>query len=183
MKDALHLRGLALYSAVLVASVAGAEIWRGAAAAEVALDTARAAGAASIPILIGLAYAWLAARAATYTITDRRVVMRLGVALPMTINLPFSQIASAALRPRSDGTGEIRLQLTGHGGLSWIMIWPHARVGRTAPTLRALKDADRAGQVLGRALAASVDAPIPLAPDARVSDSASESHGSNTVAA
>ena len=33
--------------------------------------------------------AWLYARTTVYTITNRRVVMRFGVALPMTLNLPF----------------------------------------------------------------------------------------------
>ena len=39
-------------------------------------------------------YAWLTARSSVYTITNRRVVLRFGVALPMTMNVPFAVIAT-----------------------------------------------------------------------------------------
>ena len=38
--------------------------------------------------------AWLTARTTIYTITNRRVVLRVGIALPMSINLPFALIAA-----------------------------------------------------------------------------------------
>lgn len=182
-RDALHLRGLALYAGALVASVAIAAAWRGAGANEFVVGTLLAAAIAAIPLLLGIAYAWGSARATTYTITNRRVVLHMGIALPMTVNLPFSRIESAAMRAGSFGTGEIRLKLVANGGLSWVMLWPHARVGRTAPTLRALPDADRAGQVLARALAATLDTPVPLAQAARVVETAPENRGANAVAA
>ena len=43
--------------------------------------------------------AWLVARNTVYTITNRRVVMRIGVALTITMNIPFSKIEAA----RSEG--------------------------------------------------------------------------------
>ena len=182
-RDALHLRGLAAYMAVLVAAVGVSAALRGATPGQVALDTVRAACFAAVPVLLGLGFAWAAARQAAYTITDRRVVMRMGVALPMTLNLPFSRIASAGLRARPGGTGEIRLEVIGRDRMSWMVLWPHARVGRAAPVLRALHDAERAGQVLSRALAASVDQPVVLANVSRKVDSAAEDHGASTVAA
>ena len=47
------------------------------------------------PLAIGIAlvFAWASARTTVYTITNRRVVMRFGIALPMTLNLPFTLIA------------------------------------------------------------------------------------------
>ncbi len=182
-RDALHLRGLALYLGALVAAVGVSAAYRGAPPVEIALDTVRAAGFAAVPLLLGLAFAWAAARASAYTITDHRVVMRLGVALPMTLNLPFAKIASAGLRPRSGGTGEIRLDVIGQDRMSWMVLWPHARIGRAAPVLRGLHDAERAGQILARALAASVDAPVPLAPSARTVETAGQARGVSTAAA
>jgi hypothetical protein len=122
-----------------------------------------AAAVAAVPVGWALLYAYLAARGARYAITDRRVVMRIGVALPMTLNLPFTKIAAADLR-RGRGTGgEIRLLPTEAREISVIVLWPFARLGRAAPVLRALPDAEAVAQVLGRALAASVDAPVPVA--------------------
>ena len=43
--------------------------------------------------------AWLSARNTVYTITDRRVVMRIGIVLTLTFNLPFKRIAAAGLQP------------------------------------------------------------------------------------
>ena len=54
------------------------------------------AAALAIGLLTLLARAM--ARSTLYTITNHRVVMRFGVAIPMTINLPFAKITAAALR-------------------------------------------------------------------------------------
>ena len=45
-----------------------------------------------------LLMAWLTSRTTVYTITNRRVVMRVGIVLTVTFNLPFRRIESAALR-------------------------------------------------------------------------------------
>ena len=182
-RDAMHLRGIALYCVALVVSLAVSETVRGLPAAQVALDTAMAAGVAAVPLLVGLGYAWIAARCATYTITNRRVVIRMGVALTMTINLPFERIDGAGLFKRSGGLGEIRLRPARGEQVSAVILWPHATIWRGAPVLRGLSDAERAGQILSRALAASVDAPAPLASGPRVVKTASTSHGAEAVAA
>lgn len=186
-RDALHVRGLAAYMGLLVVSVGAAAAWRGAPASEVLLDAARASAFAVVPVAIALAYAWLAARAAYYAITDRRIIMRVGVALPMTFNVPFARVGSAGLRTNG-ATGEIGIKLLARDGLAAIMLWPHAPLARAEPILRALPDAAAAGQALARALAASVDAPAPLvqtpvAQSGRNVESAAQDHGEQTVAA
>ena len=42
--------------------------------------------------------AWLMASTTAYTLTNRRVVMRVGVVLSVTFNLPFARIAAADLQ-------------------------------------------------------------------------------------
>ena len=76
--------------------------------------------------------AWLNARATVYTITSRRVVMRFGVAFPMTFNLPFKRLAAAALTVRKEGEGDISLQLAAPDRIAWLHLWPHARPWRLA---------------------------------------------------
>ena len=63
-----------------------------------------------IAVLTALAY--LFARAATYTLTDRRLIFQFGVALPMTMTIPLEKIANAALKTYRDGSGDIPLKLT-----------------------------------------------------------------------
>jgi hypothetical protein len=101
--------------------------------------------------------AWLINRSTVYTITNRRVVMRFGVALPMTVNIPFAIVESAALKTRRDGTGDIPLTLTPAQRIAYLHLWPHVRpwqFTRPQPMLRAVPDAARVGAILGDAMSA-----------------------------
>ena len=62
-------------------------------------------GAVACMVLYGVA--WVLARTTVYTITTSRVAMRVGAALTVTLNLPFSRIGSADVTARKDGTGSI----------------------------------------------------------------------------
>jgi hypothetical protein len=113
-----------------------------------------AATATSVLLIL----AWLTKRSATYMLTSERVVMRFGVALPMTVNIPFRYIAAADLKTYRDGTGDISLRLHGDRFLGFIHLWPHVRAWRLAkpePELRAVPDAATVAAKLATALAAA----------------------------
>ena len=102
-------------------------------------------------------FAVLIGRTTVYTITNRRVVLRIGIALNKCINLPLAQIASANMRPQPAGHGDIALTLLGKHGLGYAVLWPHARpmhLAKPQPMLRALPDAAHAAEILARACAA-----------------------------
>lgn len=111
------------------------------------------AAALAIGLLTLLARAM--ARSTLYTITSHRVVMRFGVAIPMTINLPFTRVVGAALRDYGDGTGEIPLTLAPRTRTSYLVLWPHVRPWRFSPAepmLRAIPEAQRVARILAAAL-------------------------------
>jgi len=111
--------------------------------------------AASLAIGLLSLLARAMARSTLYTVTNRRVVMRFGVALPMTVNLPFGKITGAALRDHHDGTGDIPLTLGPKAKASYLVLWPHARPWRFSPPepmLRAIPEAQRVAQILATAL-------------------------------
>lgn len=113
------------------------------------------AGAIGIGLL--MLYAWAVARTTVYTLTSRRIVLRIGVALNMCINLPLGKIAGASLRPLGPVEGDLALDLVGPHKLGYLVLWPHARpwkIGRPQPMLRALPDAAVVGERLARAVAA-----------------------------
>lgn len=122
-------------------------------------------------IVIGLLtlVGWLSARSALYTVTSRRVVLRIGIALPMTINIPFAVVESLARREHPDGTEDLVLKIMRPHRLSWVALWPHCRVPKLfspEPMLRALPVQAGAAQVLARALAAHAGAAVqPIAGD------------------
>lgn len=125
--------------------------------------------AATIPVvvlgIISCALLWLVAfiqaRATVYTLTSKRVVMRVGAALTLTLNLPYSKIASADLDLRKDGSGSIALSLLGDTRLGYLVLWPHVRPWqfRTAPSLRCIPDAQTVAQILSDAAETEVNAP------------------------
>jgi len=101
--------------------------------------------------------AWLTARTAVYTVTDRRVVMRIGIVLTLTFNLPLRTIESAGMRQGPGGHGDIVLALKGPDHIAWLHLWPHARpwhLTRTQPMLRALPQVADVAALLQRAWSA-----------------------------
>jgi len=126
---------------------------------------ATAIGSALVLLLVGsIAIGILAllakvtAKTSVYSITSRRLVLRVGVALPITINIPFVAIAGAHLRNRKDGNGDIVLELLPSHRISWIALWPHCAgwsVGRPKPMLRGVEGAAKVAVILGEAVANS----------------------------
>lgn len=157
--DAFHLRLLALYFAVVIGWHVAAGIHDGATARELAIGLAWSIPLASLGLAILGVLAWAMARTTIYSITDKRVVLRYGIALPMAVNIPFSQIDTADARVDDAGKGDVVIGLAARQRLSWLALWPHARPFRFAqpqPMLRALPDGAKAAAVLGQALSATL---------------------------
>ena len=156
-RSAFHLRKLVLYFAVLIALQAAHVAADGAAVADVLLAMVWPAGLSALGLLGVWTLAWLTARTAVYTVTDRRVVMRIGIVLTLTFNLPLRTIESAAMRQGSGGHGDIVLALKGPDHIAWLHLWPHARpwhLTRTQPMLRALPQVAEVAELLQKAWSA-----------------------------
>ncbi len=111
-------------------------------------------------MLYGVAY--VLARTTVYTITTARVAMRVGAALTVTLNLPFTRIASADLAVNRDGTGSVVFETLGETRLSYLVLWPHVRPWRmkkTQPALRSIPDAARVAQIVADAAETRVSQP------------------------
>ena len=88
--------------------------------------------------------AWLSARTTVYTLTDQRLVLRIGIVLTLTFNLPLTRIETAGLRLDGAGCGDMPLSLRGDDRIAWLHLWPHARPWRLTkpePMLRCVPDA------------------------------------------
>lgn len=152
---AFHVREVSTYFAIFAAWRA-ASGWVEAGSAAVAVERAStvapfAAGAIGLLALL----AWLSARYAVYTVTDRRVVFNTGVAISSTLNLPLKAIQSADLRVHGESSGDISLGLGEGARIAFGTIWPHARpwtLKRPQPTLRAIAQPERVAGVIAEAL-------------------------------
>ena len=161
-RHAFHIRLVAVYFSLLVG-------WRVLGSMLSGHDLRYAlVSAASCVLLGGLGialfclFAWLIARSTTYTITQKRIVLTYGMALPKSLNLPFCSIEAADMRRNGDGTGDIALRLPGTKRLSYLLLWPHVRSGaqgRAQPMLRCLPGPNQAAEILAKAVTAAQPLP------------------------
>ena len=160
-RQAMHTRLLSVYFALLLGARGVNTLANGGSIADAALAMLWLLPLAVAALGLLALLAWLVSRTSLYTVTDRRVVMRIGVVLNITFNLPYSQIESAGLRTNADGSGDITLLLADTDHIAYVHLWPHARpwhLKRTQPMLRALPQVQAVAQILSTALAASVAA-------------------------
>jgi hypothetical protein len=158
---AYHVRKVALYFVLLVLWRVANGISAGHGAGSVALSCAwiLSLGAIAVGVLSLLAY--FSARMAVFSITSGRVLLRHGIAVPMTINVPFGLIVSAGMK-RNGATGDITMAIAREQRLGYVITWPYVRPGRiTRPELdfRCVTDAERVADILGQALAAHAGLP------------------------
>ena len=163
-RRAFHVRKIILYFSLIFLWYLADKLWTG---EESLMGATLLAGwlifLAHLAVGLLVLLAWANSRATLYTITNRRVVMRFGVAVSMTINLPFSKIASAGLRRYPDGTGDIPLSLTGRQPVSYLVLWPHVRpwhFSQVEPMLRGVPEADLVAEILSAALKAASVTPV-----------------------
>ena len=159
--EALSLKWVAGYFVLLM-------MWRFVSVVDL-LPLGHAIGATVPYALLGLVTcgllmltAWVQARATMYTVTDARVVMRIGAALTLTLNLPYTQVSNAMLDLRKRGTGTIALETMGETRLSYLVCWPHVRpwhMRRTQPALRCIPQAEKVAGLSAEAAEARVSIP------------------------
>jgi hypothetical protein len=102
--------------------------------------------------------AYWSATEALYTLTNRRIVMRIGIVLTVTFNLPYKTLGSAGLRLYKDGTGDIPIQISSEDKIAYFHLWPHARPWHLAtpePMLRCVPEAKKVAAILTEAWIAS----------------------------
>lgn len=160
-REALGLRWIAGYFILLT-------IWRvGASSADYTLAQSLVhgvpfflAGLIACGIVYGIAY--VQARSTVYTLTNKRVGMRIGAALTMTLNLPYTWIGNAKLDLRKGGHGTLAFELIGDTKLSYLMTWPHVKpwtITRTQPALRCIPEAQKIAALFAEAAETRISEP------------------------
>ncbi len=94
----------------------------------------------------GLAFlAYLTCKTAVYTLTNKRVVMRIGIILTLTFNIPFKQILASDYKKHADGSGDISFRIDPSTKIAFIHLWPHCRFKSFAhpePAMRCISNVD-----------------------------------------
>ena len=157
---------IAVYFALLAAWCAGSALFSASPRLWYSMVALIVLGTISVALLC--LFAWLVARTTVYTLTERRLVLRIGVAMSVSINLPFRSIESASVRLYPDGSGDIPVLLAGPTRMGITVLWPHVRpwrLQRVQPMMRMVPDAARVANLLSRALTASANQAAQPAPE------------------
>jgi hypothetical protein len=157
-KHVFHLQWLTVYFAVIVvlqiASVSSSE----GGLAEGWSSVALAVFLALVGLLLVGLLAYWSATTTVYTLTNRRIVMRVGIVLTVTFNLPYKTLRSADLKLYKDGTGDIPMQIATGDKIAFFHLWPHVRPWRLAkpePMMRCIPEAKQVAVLLTEAWMAS----------------------------
>lgn len=148
---AFHVRKVALYFALMM-------VWQiidhhadGVDPVETFFDLMRALTLSVTALCLLGMVAWWSASTTLYTLTDKRVVMRVGIVLSLTFNLPLRCLRAADLRPLGNGRADIALQLPAGDRIGWFHLWPHQRawhLSHPQPTLRCVPGGEAVGDML-----------------------------------
>lgn len=169
----LHLRSALFYWALVAVGILSFGALGGRASGDLAADLAwlLLVAAAGTGILFALAAALR--RSTTYALTERRVVIRMGVAFPSILNLPLDRIASVDVRVTgrdADGreVGDLVLTPAGEDRIGWLYLWPHARPWSfrdPRPAFRALSGVDEVGRRVAERVARATAGEEGMTPD------------------
>ena len=150
---AFHVRKLAIYFALMMAWQLISLAHDGADVVQLVLSLSKSLTLALTALcLLGMA-AWWSASTTMYTLTDKRLVMRVGIVLSLTFNFPLRCIRSAHIRDLGHDQADIALELPPGDRIGWFHLWPHQRawhLRHPQPTLRCVNDAQRVGELLQR---------------------------------
>lgn len=170
---AFHVRKVAIYFILLLAWQLAAGLQGGANAGDLVMSCVWVAAVGASAIVILSLLAGLYAKGTIYTLTTKRIIIRSGLALPVTLNLPLALIATAASTRSRSGTGSILLTVQPPNRIAYLALWPNARpwhINNPQPMLRCLQDVDGVAALVSKTLEADVNgtrAPAPYRVAAR----------------
>jgi hypothetical protein len=129
----------------------------------------------AVPLMVGLAcvacailvgFAYFIARTTHYTLTSKRALMKVGIALPVIINLPLRHIDGVSFALTGNGCGTICFKTAGQTRLAYLLLWPHARPWNFNKPQPAFRDIANVEAVASRtALAMGGHSPVQEVPN------------------
>ncbi len=153
--NAFHIRKVAFYFAVIIVGQAIGRLGQqeNFALALRLTPTLVLMAFAACGILLLLAY--LNAKTTLYTLTSKRLLLKVGIALPAYINIPLKNIESASFAETGNGCGTIVFRTSGNTRLAYLLLWPHVRpwhFTQPQPALRDVPNAEGIATLVAEAL-------------------------------
>jgi Bacterial PH domain len=153
--NAFHVRKVAAYFTLIIVLQGALRLANGATWAEAlnAVPVLFGLGVIACAILVVLAYA--SAKTTRYTLTSKRALMKVGIALPVIINMPFKQVDGVSFANTGKGCGTIVFKTGGQTRLAYLLLWPHAKpwhITKPQPAFRDIAEVETVASRLAFAL-------------------------------
>lgn len=161
--SAFHLRKIAVYLGILVAWQVITAVYDGRTLAETVSRGVLFTALAGMALSIVAGAARVYAKSCLYTITTRRIVIRHGAALPVTVNIPYALVDGVDLQPLAHGRGNIAVTLKPAERASLFALWPSIRPWRwrrPQPAFRCVPRAADVARLLARAVAQTAEGEV-----------------------
>jgi Bacterial PH domain len=160
--NAFQVRKVAIYFGAIILGQGVYKLLHGATPLEAAqsIPIIAALGLIACSMLLALAYA--SAKTSHYTLTNKRCLMKVGLALPVIINVPFRQVDGVAFATTSGTSGNICFKTAGETRLAYLMLWPHCKpwyMAKPQPAFRDIPDVE----VVAQKLAFTLGGQMPIA--------------------
>ncbi len=155
-KRVFHVRKVVIYSLLILLIQALTLKSNGQFMHEIFMSASGWIAMAAVALSILLALAFFTARSTRYTVTNKRLVIRSGIAITINLNLPFTEIESAALKVYPDGSGDIPFVITDKQRISYVLLWPNIRpwkYSQPQPMLRCVDSVKQVAEIVTQALA------------------------------
>jgi hypothetical protein len=159
-----RIQWIAAYFVALAAWFAVSSLYAGESLDDLVMPEMRVAGIAALFLTLTVVFSYAIEKTTVYTVTSRRVMIRAGVALPKTVNLPFARLNGASAELFTTGHGDIELMPMADERIAYFMMWPHLRgfsVSRGIPVMRSIPRARHAAAILGDAMSRFVETESP----------------------
>jgi hypothetical protein len=95
--------------------------------------------------------AYFSARHTCYVITEKRIVIRTGVALVFLLNMPFKNILSIDMKVLAQGRGNLTFKVRSKKRIPFFSCWPSVKAGvflEPVPAFRSIMDIEKVGQTI-----------------------------------
>jgi hypothetical protein len=159
---AFHVRKVVVYFAVIIAGDVALNAGRGTSVSAILSTASVLAGLAVAACGILMLLAYVSARSTHYTLTNKRALMKVGIALPAIINIPYRQVDAVSFAITHADRGNIVFRTSGETRLAYLLLWPHARPWHLSKPQPAFRDIPNVEAVASR-LAAVIGGQMPEA--------------------
>ena len=148
--NAFHVRKVGIYFGAIILAQAVWKLANGATFADAMQVAPKIAGLGCLACAILVASAYATARTTHYTLTSKRVLMKVGIALPVIINLPLRQIDGVSFAATGKDCGTVCFKTGGNVRLAYMLLWPHAMPWQFMKPKPAFRDIPQVEEVASR---------------------------------